>query len=605
MQSSGGAGGAGGIKPPGTSREAVVRNGTYLIARETIGLIVRSVGLVVLVREIGTTSYGLYSGPVVIIGFLAAVATFGSDLFLLRRAADNDRWFDVAYAWLLASSVSIAVVGIVVSQLLRPVFTDQRFVPVFQVLLLSLPVNILWVPAKCRLERSMAFARIAVVEVMGDITLYAVAIPLALAGFHQWAAVDGYIAWQTSLLITSMALAKKRPRLHWSMDMTKQMLGFGSAAAAGTILDRAREATVPLIVGRFGGAAGIGVVSLGMRLVDTMGFARRATWRLAVVALGWLHSDRARLKRALEESTALQVLALGPMLAVFSVASPWLVPRLFGSRWHELIYIFPFLALAQLSASLFTMHGSALLAMGNARAVAISNLTRIVIIAAVAPPLGWRYGITGASAAVGISILGFIPLHFSLRRFVHMSYAAAAPQLVMFVPLLWAPFLPHRLIPLLAIPLVACLALPGPRRQIVSQIGVVAGALLRRSRSASLSSVGQVVYRDVFIIRIGGDEELGPELELEPELELPVKPEPQSALELAPEPESESESEPAPEAGEADALSARGKDPVVAGGDRLGQVARLLFHSSEKSRDGSLSREKPRRSEGPRHRRER
>jgi hypothetical protein len=336
---------------------------------------------------------------------------------------------------------------------------------------------------------------------------------------------------------------------------------------------------------------------------------------LAVVALGWLHSDRARLKRALEESTALQVLALGPMLAVFSVVSPWLVPRLFGPRWHELIYIFPFLALAQLSASLFTMHGSALLAMGNARAVAISNLARILIIAVVAPPLGWRYGTTGASAAVGISILGFIPLHFSLRRFVHMSYAAAAPQLVMFVPLLWAPFLPHKLIPVLAIPLVACLALPGPRRQIVSQIGVVAGALLRRSRSASLSSVGQVVYRDVFIIRIGGDEELGPELELaaelEPELEpdlvlelpveLPVKPEPQPALQLAPEPESE----PALEAGEADALSARGKDPVVAGGDRLGQVARLLFHSSKKSRDRHLSREKPRRSEGPRHRRER
>jgi len=458
-----------------------VRNGAYLIARETAGLVVRSLGLVLLVRTIGADAYGVYAGPLVIVGFLAAASTCGTDLFLLRRGADDERWFSVAYAWLLTSSVTVAFVCVGLAQLIKPHLGDPRFIPVFQVLVLSLPVNVLWVPGKCRLERSMAFVKIAIIEVAGDITLYGVSLPLAYLGLKQWAAVGGYVAWQTMLLVLSVALAGHRPRLYWSIRSCKQMLGFGSTAAAGTVLDRARDAAIPLIVGHFGGASGIGVVTLAMRLADTMGFARRATWRLAVVAVGWLHTEPARLRRALQESTALQVLAVGPVLAVFAVVSPWLVPGLFGSRWNQLIEIFPYFALAQLAASLFTMHGSTLLAIGNARAVALSNLIRMALVVAGAFAFGPRFGIPGASAAVAISILGFVPLHAALRTFVPVSYRAAVPLLVMFVPLICAPFARPQYTPLFAIPLAVSFAMPATRRDFAKTSRVVLTAFAKQT----------------------------------------------------------------------------------------------------------------------------
>jgi O-antigen/teichoic acid export membrane protein len=465
---------------PLKSRENVVRNGTYLVAREAAGMLVRAAGLVLLVRLIGTSAFGLYSGPLLVVSFLASVATCGTDVFLLRRGAEDERWSDVAYSWLLASSVAVAGISVVAAELARPFIDDDRFVPVFQVLALSLPINVLWVPAKCRLERSMAFSRVAIIEVLGDVTLYAVAVPLAFMGFRQWAAVGGYIAWQTSLLISSMAFAGRRPRLVWSWAMLRQMLGFGATAAAGSMLDRARDAVVPVVVGHFGGASGIGVVSLGMRLLETMGFARRATGRLAIVAIGWLRNDNVRLKRALEESMALQVLALGPIVATFAVASPWLIPAVFGPRWSELAYVFPFLALAQLAASVFTMHQSTLLAVGKVRIVATTNLLRLAIIVCAAYPLGERFGVRGASAAVGVSGLGFVSSHFGLRRIVRISYGSCLPLLVMFVPLLATPYLPTRWVPLLFLPLLACIALPGSRRSTLALVRVVTNALIPR-----------------------------------------------------------------------------------------------------------------------------
>jgi len=199
------------------------------------------------------------------------------------------------------------------------------------------------------------------------------------------------------------------------------------------------------------------------------------------VAVGWLHTEPARLRRALQESTALQVLAVGPILAVFAVASPWLVPRIFGSRWDQLIEIFPYFALAQLAASLFTMHGSTLLAIGNARAVAVSNLIRIGLVVAAAWAFGPTYGIPGASAAVAISILGFVPLHAALRKFVPVSYRAAVPLLVMFVPLICAPFAAARYTPLFAIPLIVTLAVPAARRDFVKTLRVVVTAFAKRA----------------------------------------------------------------------------------------------------------------------------
>lgn len=462
------------------SRNAVVRGGSLLVMREAIGLVVRSAGLILLVRMIGTSAYGLYSAPVMIVTLMAAVANCGSDLFLLRSNASDDRWFDAAYAWLLVSSTGVALASIGGAELLKPLVADPGFVPVFQVLALSLPINVLWVPAKCRLERTMAFGRIAVIEVSGDVVLYGVSVPLAFAGLHQWAPVGGYIAWQTSLLVTSLILAGRRPRLLWSPSLIKEMLGYGSTATLATLILRARDALVPVVVGRFGGTSGVGIVSFAMRLLETMSFARRATARLSIVAASWLQEDRGRLRRAIEESTSLQLLALAPVVGGFALVSPWLVPRVFGQHWHDLIYIFPFLALGQLGMSLYTMHLSTMLAVGKMSAVIWSNLLRLLIVAGLSAPLGWRYGMAGASASMAISVVGFLPLELATRRFVKVSYRASAAWIVMFVPLLGVPFVPDWGVPLLILPLLVTLAIPHSRRHTYAVVMVVVKAMLRR-----------------------------------------------------------------------------------------------------------------------------
>ena len=66
----------------------------------------------------------------------------------------------------------------------------------------------------------------------------------------------------------------------------------------------------PLIVGRFAGEAAVGYVALAIRLVDVLGFAKAATYRISIAALAKVQGDRDRLRRAVTEGMGLQILVL-------------------------------------------------------------------------------------------------------------------------------------------------------------------------------------------------------------------------------------------------------------------------------------------------------
>ncbi|MEJ7654655.1 MAG: oligosaccharide flippase family protein [Chloroflexia bacterium] len=86
----------------------------------------------------------------------------------------------------------------------------------------------------------------------------------------------------------------------------------------------------------------------------------RGLHRLCMAAFAKIQSDRTRLRRALEEAMALQVLAVGPLFAGFALAAPFVLPTLFGSEWAPVLDVFPFIALGYLTNAVFNMHSAVL-----------------------------------------------------------------------------------------------------------------------------------------------------------------------------------------------------------------------------------------------------
>ena len=78
---------------------------------------------------------------------------------------------------------------------------------------------------------------------------------------------------------------------------------------------------------------------------EIFSFVKIATWRISIATLARLQGNRERRLKAVSEGMGLQILALGPLLAVVSWIAPWLIPLVFGSRWLPVVKVYPFIYL--------------------------------------------------------------------------------------------------------------------------------------------------------------------------------------------------------------------------------------------------------------------
>lgn len=461
-------------------REQILQGGAYLAARQIMGLAVRLGGVLMLTRFIGPAAYGLYAGPVAIVAVLAAVATIGTDAYLLTlREGLEERVYHQVFTFLLITTVTVALLGVIGSYALPVLLPDPRFAPPLRALSLTLPINVLWVPARARLERNYQYRRLAMIEFGGDIALYGPALLLAWAGLGVWAPVVGYAVWQAWLLVSTCCAAKYRPSLRWPGDMLPDLLRYGVGYSFGQWVALSRNLIYPFIVGRYVGAEGVGQVALALRLVNALAFARRITGRISIVTLTKVQDNKLRLRRAHEEGMVLQLLAIVTLLAFFSFGAPWVIPTVFGNSWDPTLQVFPMLALTVTLSGIFAMHESVFHSFGlNGSTIALHG-ARVGVSAAAAFALVPYFGVFGYGLASVVGEIGNVVADRQLRiifapRYTHVLLWLSALGPALFGA--WMPW-PHRLV--LLVPLLMVLSLKSARQQVGQYILAVLSALKR------------------------------------------------------------------------------------------------------------------------------
>ncbi len=255
--------------------------------RESLGIVIPLGGVVVVTRIIGPYDFGLYASAVAFVAVLSSVAQLGVEVRLISNAsrrrsapiARRSRCCSSAPGWPSSSG------WVGCSYCERPVVCPP-YTSLFELLLVSIPINICWAPAQARLERAFRYRRLAYVELGGDVVLYGVSVPLAVAGYGAWAPTAGYLAWQTFLFVASLSAARVAPRLAWDPAEARRMLRFGGGYGLATSVASVAGLVNPIVVGNYLGPTGVGYVAVASRLAATVGFVNRAVWRLSVAPLG-------------------------------------------------------------------------------------------------------------------------------------------------------------------------------------------------------------------------------------------------------------------------------------------------------------------------------
>ncbi len=462
-------------------RTSAVQGGAYLALREVVGIVVRSLGIVVVTRLIGPSSYGIYAAAAAFALVIATVAQMGLEVYLIRQADEpSDTLYHQVFSFLLVVSVAVAALAIglslALSHLIGGIAPSQR---IFMLLMLSVPLNVLWAPAQAKIERAFGYKRMAWLELGGDTVYYAVAVALAIAGAGGWSLAIGFVVWQGWLLVGSYWLASLRPRWSWSRDTVRDLFRHGAPYAGSGVTNTAKGLINPIVVGRFYGSTGVGYVALALRLIDTLSFAQRATWRLGLVALSKVRAQTDRLVRGIEQGMVLQLLATSVPVLGACVLANWLIPFAFGQQWAPMIPVFAWLAVSKITTAPMTVQFAVLYSASRNAVVALGTLINLIANFVLALLLVPALGIVGLGVAFAVGGLSWFPVHRSARKIAPFSLWSSFRLMVGLVPLAFFPLVAWPLSLLLFAPLAAVSALRQVRLELLGYLRLVWGGLRR------------------------------------------------------------------------------------------------------------------------------
>jgi O-antigen/teichoic acid export membrane protein len=213
---------------PGGLRRRILTGGVYLVVREGIGVVVGVLGAVALTRMIGPANFGLYVALVALFMYLQSLATLGINAYLVRTEGELQQR-SLHEAFTLLTVLSIAVV--VVAELLFPTIIGFTHLDGLATLgpltLLALPIVVISQVPLAKLEHGLEFRVVALMEGSAQVVLYAVALPLAFAGWGAAAGVIGWLAQQSLLVCCRFGAARYRPSFRWSRTNIARMAHYG------------------------------------------------------------------------------------------------------------------------------------------------------------------------------------------------------------------------------------------------------------------------------------------------------------------------------------------------------------------------------------------
>jgi PST family polysaccharide transporter len=309
----------------------------------------------VLARLLVPREFGLVAMVTTIMGFLRIFQDAGLSTATVQRQeithaqVSNLFWVNIAVGGVI--TLLVAALAPAIAWFYR----EPRLVGITLVLSITFLLASSAVQHIALLNRQMRFKAIAVIDIASMLAGYLTGIGMAFWGCGYWALVGANVAQVALKLVLTWSISPWRPQLPSRNSPIWNLLSFGANITAGGLMYSLARGADNLLVGRFFGAATVGLYSRGSTLLIAP--LQQLLWPINVVlvpALSRIQNERDRYRR-----TFLQVFEaialMGFLVAgLFLALSRPLTLALLGPQWEGAIVIFAGFTIAALAYPLTT-----------------------------------------------------------------------------------------------------------------------------------------------------------------------------------------------------------------------------------------------------------
>jgi O-antigen/teichoic acid export membrane protein len=386
-------------------RQRTISSGLITAAAQGVQFFMNLAYIMVLARLLTPQQFGLVAMVTIVIDFLRIFQDPGLSTATVQRQhithaqVSNLFWVNVSVGGVTTLLVAASAPAI------AWFYREPQLVGIT----LALSINFLLASSAVQhialLNRQMRFGLIAMINIVSLLAGYLTGIGMALREYGYWALVGSSVIQAAVSLVLALLISRWRPRLPSRSTETLGLLSFGANITAGTLMYSLARGADSLLIGRFFGAAAVGLYSrastLLLRPMQQLILPINA---VLVPALSRVQSEDDRYRRTFlqvfEAVALMSFLFTGLCLAL----SRPLTLAVLGPKWEAAAVIFAGFTPAALSYPLMTAFTWLLASQGRGKDwVLINAIVSSVTLCSFL--VGLSFGPAGVAISYSISCI--------------------------------------------------------------------------------------------------------------------------------------------------------------------------------------------------------
>jgi O-antigen/teichoic acid export membrane protein len=374
---------------------------------------------------LGPRDFGAVALAMVYIAFVDMILDQGLFAAIIQRKALKPEHLDAVF-WL---NIGVSLILIALTFVTSGWWARLNHLPELESVIRALSsIILLEALAKVQraiLQREMDFKSLAIRSNGSVVVGGIVGLTMAVKGYGVWALVGQRICEDSAALVLLWTVGHWRPRLRFSFDHLKDLLGFSLATFAIKIGDFAYSQADAASMGIFFGPVAVGLFRLAQKLVNLI--LDTATSSLQTVSFSEfsrLQDSPAELRRSVLKCLKLGSVATFPALAGLALSSRQVMAVL-GDKWAPAAPALTVYCFFGISHALSKFTSPLLMARNRAHLMAIltwsvngisvGTMIATAILLKDAPVQHQVLGIAAARLAVGVGLMAPVFLFFLLR----------------------------------------------------------------------------------------------------------------------------------------------------------------------------------------------
>jgi O-antigen/teichoic acid export membrane protein len=389
----------------GSLSKKIVRGGLWAFSLRIIGRLLGFVRTVILARLLVPEDFGLLGIAILAINFLETASQTGFYSALIQKKDNAESYFDTAWTVSAIRGTSLFIVLFVSAPALAAFFNSPQATLVIRVVGISSLLTGLRNIGIVTFQKNLEFHKQFIYDLPATLIDLIVSISLAFILRNVWALVWGGLVGNCGRLILSFILHPYRPKIKFAKAQFEELFGFGKWLLGSSILAFLITQGDNVFVGKMLGVTLLGLYQMAYLLAHLP--SSEISYVISQVifpAYSKMQDDIPSLREGYLKILHITLFLTAALSALIFALAPDFTAIFLGDKWISMVSAMQILVIAAFVATISETSGLIFLAVGKPKVETAIQLLRLSVLAIFIYPLSLRWGITGTSIAVLLSI---------------------------------------------------------------------------------------------------------------------------------------------------------------------------------------------------------